>query len=235
MKMQGTPQRHLQPGEDFDWQEYELEYWRKRGMKLGGRKNLQYLQYFQVPKEYKDQTIIDIGCGPFGGVLPFLKAGRRIVVEPLYKNYCNEGFWKANPEIEVCACFAEQMDLTDSSVHAAFACNSLDHGESILHALHEVARVLVAGGRFFLHVHCRSRRQLNEGHRQSFGPGSLLVMARDAGLICKRWQVYHRDPINGQYKAFIGKFQKPVKPISPASWWEKTRLRLEGLLRRPSK
>lgn len=231
MEIQGTPQRDLQSEKGFDWKEYELEYWRKTGMKLGGGKNLRYLEYFRAPKEYNEQTVADIGCGPFGGVLPFLKACRRIAVEPLYEKYREQGFWKAETEIEVCSSFAEEMSLKTSSVDVIFACNSLDHGESILDALQEVSRVLTEKGRFFLHIHCRSPKQLNEGHRQSFGPADVLLMARKVGLFCNWWQIYRRDPVNGSYKAFIGEFQKAVGPTNPPTWWEKTKFLLEASLK----
>lgn len=231
MEIQGTPQRNLEQDPGFDWTEYELGYWRLKGMQVGGDKNLQYLQCLHSPKEFPGEVVVDIGCGPFGGVLPYVKAQKRIAVEPLYEKYREENLWKAEAGIEVRACFAEEMDLASDSVNVVFACNSLDHGESILDALREVARILIPGGRFFLHVHCRTKQQLNKGHRQAFGPADLLLMARQAGLEPVRWDVYERDPVEGKYKAFIGDFRKAVHPPQPMGWWERVSLRIRCRLR----
>ncbi|MHC4396276.1 MAG: methyltransferase domain-containing protein [Planctomycetota bacterium] len=231
MHCQGTPQKQLKPEGGFDWREYELEYWKKTGTGIGADKNIRYLEYFGAPKEYKEKTVVEIGPGPFGGVLPFLNAKRRIAVEPLYDQYVSEGLWKPGPEIKVLKCFAEAMDLSRFSVDVLFACNSLDHGESIKEAIKEVSKVLVETGYLFLHVHCRKRKQLNNGHRQAFGPANLLLMAREVGLFCNWWQIYHRDPVNGSYKAFIGEFQKAVGPTNAPTWWEKTKFLLEASLK----
>jgi len=49
---------------------HEIKYWKRKGLEKGKEIYVNYQKLFELEKyDFKSKKIIDIGCGPFGGVL----------------------------------------------------------------------------------------------------------------------------------------------------------------------
>lgn len=142
---------------------YEMSYWRKVHNEevpspLSEYKGL--ADWFEV----RGNSLLEIGAGAFGGLLPMLEAERKVAVDPLYDKLSEEGLLTGIlHNIELVPLEFEEYE-TEEKFEAIISVNSLDHRESDFTALRKIRKMLVPGGRFYLYVHLRTKDQLNVGH-----------------------------------------------------------------------
>lgn len=99
---------------------------------------------------FRDQAIVDVGCGPVG-VGYFVSAKRRVGVDPLAGEYARwNGYW--GEPIELIEAEGEKLPLRSESFDAAFCVNCLDHTFDPGKILQEIGRILKPGGMLILHV-----------------------------------------------------------------------------------
>jgi len=176
------------------YQEYELTYWRHKGLKLGSGGNKKGLKLYldkineaqRLPES--SEVAMDVGCGPFGGISLIYPARRWILVDGL--NHIYKDMVKRNLSFEYLDCHSENILADDEIVDIVFCTNALDHTVDRQQTLREIYRVLKPGGIFALCTHCRTIEMLNEGHRQSFTPSELEVDIYGAGFIECNYIVY---------------------------------------------
>jgi len=154
--------------------EMELAYWKK----ITGTNYATYhearLGYYlwQFGNCNMPKSVLEIGTGPFGGVLPQVGAAapyipmRLLGIDPLYSAYEKAGLLKRWPGIEYLEGYFEDFQ-TDERFDAIFAIDSLDHGEMGTHLLPKIIGLLNPGGRLYLHLHFRPKELLNAIHDHS--------------------------------------------------------------------
>ena len=144
---------------------HELKYWNKNGLKKGDGIYLNYLKVFDLNKyDFDNKVIADIGCGPFGGIFSCLKNDTSILIpmDILAKEY-NKDINICDKEILYCD-FNKKIDLEDGYCDYVICTNAIDHIDSVSHGFDEIYRILKVGGRAFIHVHLRTKDQLNKAH-----------------------------------------------------------------------
>lgn len=158
-------------------EEYELEYWTKNGLKKGRKYfdtlHLNRLDVFNMLYEIPlvSNIALELGPGPFGGMSSVYTAEKWYLLDPLNDIYStmvdredSKGYLRA---------YCENIPLDNRSVDIIFSCNSLDHADDYPICIEESFRVLKNGGLFCLTVDCRTKDQLNVGHRHSFSADEI--------------------------------------------------------------
>lgn len=185
------------------YQQYELLYWKGRGLKLGLVKNKKqlrkYLEKINEARQLPDSSklAMDVGCGPFGGMSLFYPSKRWLLVDGL--NHVYKNMVKRNPDFEYLTCYGEDIPVKDGVVDIVFSTNALDHSNNRLKTEREIYRTLKPGGIFALCVHCRTPEQLNEGHQQAFTPAELVSEIYAVGFTKCDYTVYEEG-----YTTFAG-------------------------------
>jgi len=174
----------------------ELAYWKNTDLAYHRAKNVIYMWAFGHYKQ--PQSILEIGCGPLGGILPFFLAHRldpdaqprRVGVDPLIEEYWALGNLPSGPEY-ISAHFEEWQ--TEERFDAIFAIDALDHGEMGLALLPKIESLLNPGGRFYLHLHFRPDARLNEIHDHKMTVEDLDYWLSRTNLVELRRDWYPRD------------------------------------------
>jgi SAM-dependent methyltransferase len=194
----------------------EIHYWKVAAIRKRPLYDFAYFRANEIMKIFYElngfeeldngQRVVDIGPGPCGGVLDVLDAKEKWAVEPGFEEYKKNNIWMAkSTDLTVRNTTAEDMsDVPEDYFDSVFAINSIDHGDDIRCCFDNVYRVLKAGGRFFLHVHCRRQGELNPLHRQSFSENVLKQMLEESGFTIYTYRFYDEDPLSSTYNTFIG-------------------------------
>ena len=143
---------------------HELKYWNKNGLRKGDGIYVNYFKVFKLDKyNFDNKVVADIGCGPFGGIFSCLKNG---VAELIPMDILSEEYKEMNvfdKEIQYCD-LNNRVPLDDNYCDYVVCTNAIDHIDSVAHGFDEVYRILGSGGRAFIHVHMRTKDQLNKAH-----------------------------------------------------------------------
>lgn len=107
-------------------------------------------RFRNVRLDFSGQTVIDVGCGPWGGFLPFVTAKTKIGLEPLAQEF--RSLYPINPDIIMLPAMAENIPLLTESVATVYCVNMLDHTMRPYQALAEIYRILRVGGYLALSV-----------------------------------------------------------------------------------
>lgn len=158
-------------------EEYELEYWTKNGLKKGRKYfdtlHLNRLDVFNMLYEIPPMSDIalELGPGPFGGMSSVYTAEKWYLLDPLNDVYSTM-VDRDDSKVYLRA-YCENIPLDNGSVDIIFSCNSLDHADNYPICIEESFRILKKGGLFCLTVDCRTKDQLNVGHRHSFSADEI--------------------------------------------------------------
>jgi ubiquinone/menaquinone biosynthesis C-methylase UbiE len=143
---------------------HELKYWNKNGLQKGEGIYLKYFDAFDLGQyDFDSKVVVDLGCGPFGGIFSCLKNDNSklipmdILAEEYNKmNVCDQ---------EILSCdLNDKISLDDSSCDYVICTNAIDHIDSVSHGFDEIYRILKVGATAFIHVHLRTKEQLNKAH-----------------------------------------------------------------------
>ena len=142
----------------YQWQKtqinHELDYWNNKykQSKLDGlnlRENYFFFtsnRFEKLKLDFADSTVVDIGCGPDGGLLPFVKARLKIGIDALANEYVKS--YPIRNDILMIPSMAENIPLLSESIGACYCINALDHVMRPYKVLDEIYRVLKKGGYF---------------------------------------------------------------------------------------
>lgn len=147
----------------FRWQkfqvEHELDFWNNNFKydTLNGFSTFREKYFFRnkskfenIKLDFPDSIVIDIGCGPDGGFLPFVKAKVKIGLDPLAKEYTRN--YRVADDILMISSMAEDIPLLANSIDVCYCINALDHVMKPYAVLEEIYRILKKGGYFAFSV-----------------------------------------------------------------------------------
>jgi len=157
--------------------QHELSFWRREGareMPEHRRTLLAYMEWFGVRAA---DSVLEVGIGPGGGIIPHLPARRKVALDPLISEYVKDCGLILLPGIEYATSRFEDWQ-TEETFDAIVSTNTIDHGELGFHIMPRFRSLLKPGGRLYLHVHLRPEELLNTGHDHS-----LTVEQLDEALI----------------------------------------------------
>lgn len=97
-------------------------------------------KFNNVKLDFPSGTILDIGCGPDAGFLPFAIAKLKIGLDPLAREYSKN--YKVDDDILMIHSIAEEIPLLSESIDACYCINALDHMMRPQQVLTEIYRIL---------------------------------------------------------------------------------------------
>jgi Methyltransferase domain len=149
---------------------------------------------FPLPDSAK--SVLEIGVGPQGGLLPFIRSQRKVGIDPLFSAYAQIGF-RRPIGVECVEAYFESWESAET-FEAIVCTNALDHGEMGFHTLPAITAHMAPGGRFFLHVHLRPSELLNTGHDHSLTVAQLDAELANLPLRELKRDFFEKD-VDGHY------------------------------------
>lgn len=189
------------------YQKYELAYWNGTGKRKGREGNKKELREYldKINSIYKlpqsPESAMDVGCGPYGGISLVYNAKHWTLIDVLNEVYKN--MVKRNSRFKYLSCPGEALPIKDNLFDVIFSTNALDHTKDRMKCEKEIYRTLKSDGIFALVVHCRTRNQLNEGHKQVLTSGLLIEELSLIGFLNIGHIMYQT-----KYNTFAGVFKK---------------------------
>lgn len=189
------------------YQKYELAYWNGTGKKRGREGNKKEMEEYlskinsicELPEN--PETAMDIGCGPYGGMSLVYDAKQWTLVDILNDVY--KDMVERDSRFSYLSRPGENIPVISNSFDIIFSTNALDHTEDRIACEKETYRTLKPNGIFALIVHCRTKEQLNEGHKQVLTSELLVKELYLIGLLPVDYLMYQT-----KYKTFAGVFKK---------------------------
>lgn len=97
-------------------------------------------KFRDIRLDFPDGIVVDIGCGPDCGFLPFTQAKYKIGVDPLAKEYAKKYVFDSG--IIMVDSMAEKIPLISETVDACYCINTLDHVMRPYRVLEEIYRIM---------------------------------------------------------------------------------------------
>jgi cyclopropane fatty-acyl-phospholipid synthase-like methyltransferase len=150
--------------------------------------------------------VLEIGTGPFGGVLPLIQAVRKVGIDPLCSEYRKLKTLEELPGIEYVEAYFEEW-RTEDRFDTVIAIDALDHGEMGFHLLPRIFDLLRSGGRLYLHVHFRPPDYLNLIHDH---PMTEKDLDRFLGAFAEEKRQFYEHDVGGDFcRALVGVWRRP--------------------------
>ncbi len=187
----------------------ELQYWQQADLPSHRAKLSLYLWAFGFYRN--PASVLEIGCGPLGGVLPLItRAQRRVAVDPLCEAYREAGMLPLDSGIEFISEHFEEWKSSEK-FDAIFAADALDHGEMGFFLMPRFAEMLTPGGRLYVHVNMRPAERLNALHDHPLTIGNLDAALAHSKLVELRRDIYPND-VDGAYEcpSLVGVWERPA-------------------------
>lgn len=188
----------------------ELKFWYTADMEYQLNKMKEYLKVFGVTDETHFTDVLEIGCGPHLGLLPFLNSKIKVGIDPLIDAYQATGLLdrEVAKNYSLFSVRYEDWD-TAHKYNAIFCADALDHGEMGFQLVPKIAGMLASKGRFYLHVHLRPKDYINLIHDHQLTQEQLDIQLSSLNLIEVERKLYEND-IDGQFcQALVGIWEKP--------------------------
>lgn len=109
----------------------------------------------------KGKRVLDLGCGPHGGLIGF-KDCDRYGVDHLIDEYVGIGYPLAEHQIKYYQAKSESLPFPDRFFDVVVCVNALDHVDSLQKTIKEISRVLKGGGIFRGQINFHSRPTVTE-------------------------------------------------------------------------
>jgi ubiquinone/menaquinone biosynthesis C-methylase UbiE len=139
----------------------------------------EWLQVLEFFKPFLDQTgkvVVEIGCGPTGGILKFMKARLRVGIEPLANQFLHKGFELIKEtEIIYLNSYGEEVPLVNEFADIVTCIHSLGHAQNPYPVLEEAHRILKTGGELWVMDLIRTFDQCTKDHPFKFEKDGLMA------------------------------------------------------------
>lgn len=179
-----------------------MEYWIKNGLKKGKKyfdvlhseRLIMFNNLHKLPLMPK--TSLELGPGPFGGMSSVYETEKWYLLDPLNDTY--SAMVDRDDDKVYLQAYCEDIPLDDKSIDIIFSCNALDHADDYPICIDESVRVLKNGGLFCLVVDCRTKEQLNIGHRHSFSPDEI-----ERKFVSRGFKIMSKVEVTRESKSYL--------------------------------
>lgn len=116
---------------------------------------------FLNDSSFVGQKIIDIGCGPNGGLFGFLGCSK-YGIDHLLDSYRDIGYPLDQHDINYYQMKSESIEFEAGFFNTAICVNALDHVDNLDKTISEISRVLAKGGKFIGQLNFRKEPTVTE-------------------------------------------------------------------------
>jgi len=161
------------------------------------------MNLFDLPST---EVSADIGSGPRCGIFQSYTSDIMYAVDPLWRSYKKENLHNVPSGVETVLGDAEIFSLPRSA-NLIVSINALDHSGSLAKSVDNIMSNVLPGGLFCLHIHMRTKKQLNKGHK-------MLITEPEIDDIFSQWEIvdktiYEKCPIEDKpYKSYVAVVRK---------------------------
>ncbi len=168
------------------------------------------LDFFRSELDQSAKTVIEIGCGPTGGLLKFIRARRLIGVEPLANRFLEKGFEEiVRGEILYLDTVGEHIPLVNGFADTVCCMHSLGHIQEPRLVLDEIDRLLTVGGQLWIMDILRAAEQVTIDHPFALSGDDILDWLTSRGYRPVRTDFDRRYQENDfDLPLFYGIFEK---------------------------
>ena len=188
----------------------ELKYWLscdRRETETGLR--AEYIKAFGLDKtNLSRHAVLEVGTGPFMGLLAALKCDLKVGVDCLYDAYWKLGIIDDLPDVRRIAEPFEHWETNDQ-FDIIVTTNALDHGEMGFYLIVKMWRMLKRGGCLYIHVHLRPPELLNLIHDHCLTEAQLDRQLANTDLVEISRVIYPKDVTGNFCKTLVGVWLKP--------------------------
>lgn len=185
--------------------DYEIKYWKAHKGEPYNRCRVMLDLFGDVTKSSRG-IVADVGCGPRCGVFHLYRSEIMYGVDPLWKSYNKEGLSSIPIGVETITGYAESFRLPQLA-NVIFSINALDHSGSLSESIDNIEDNLLPGGLFCMHIHMRTKKQLNKGHKMLVNEQQIDDMLGSFEVVDKR--IYDKCPIEGKpYQSYVTTVKK---------------------------
>lgn len=182
----------------------ELAFWSEKAAEEGELGNDHY-RYFYTEffglsvDDYRDKSILDIGCGPRGSLEWAEQASERVGLDSLVDEYRSLGIDRH--KMRYIAATVEAIPYAAKRFDFVTCFNALDHVDDLLTALNEIHRVLQKDGTFLLIVEANHEPTVTEPVAIS---ESDLQSLLELGFDIRSWRTWPVPEDHNLYAAMRG-------------------------------
>lgn len=166
--------------------DYELKYWNAHKHEKNTRAPI--MKSLFIDENVEGTVAADIGCGPRCGVFNELNFSVMYAVDPLWPEYKRDKIIREVPGVTLLTNTAESFTLSEKA-DVIFSFNALDHSGSLEKSFHNIMSNLSEDGKFYFHIHLRTKPQLNFGHR-------MLITEKDIDNILKPYTILSKKVLD---------------------------------------
>jgi hypothetical protein len=188
----------------------ELKYWVTRGADAEAPRRDRYIELFGLDGvDLSRHDILEVGTGPYWGMLPRLNGAYMCGVDPLYDAYYAMGMLADRNGIAQVSEPFEHWD-TNRQFDLILTANALDHGEMGFYLIVKMWRMLKLGGRLCIHVHLRPPDLVNLLHDHRLTEEQLKRHLANTDLRPLSYRVYPSDVVDGwRCPTLVAVWEKP--------------------------
>ena len=110
---------------------------------------------------FKGKKVLDLGCGPHGGLIGF-KNCEKYGVDHLIEKYKKIGYPLDKHGIKYYQAKSEKLPFPDAYFDVVLCVNALDHVDSLKKTIEELSRVLKKGGKFISQINFHDKPRITE-------------------------------------------------------------------------
>lgn len=170
----------------------QIEWFRKMDLRAAQRRYESVVDMFPVLNGRFDIAVVDIGCGPYGGVHLVRPYTIAVGVDPLWSIYDRKQCPERITRVVGHACEWH----CDNTFDIVLSVNALQYEASVLSFFGASKRHLRSGGKLLLHLPCRRPDQVSRAHPFTHEPHLLSrVLQDDDDWIVERSEVHRQDPL----------------------------------------
>ena len=183
------------------WLDPEVRYWSEAGFEQGVARYERYLDLFSLaPDSLRGQWVLDLGCGPFGGMFSVLEGVSRACAVDIRAQKYNA--WGLSPVPIIAPDLRGKCDVTPGSIDAAFCLNIFGQTQAPMAVATELARAVRQGGLLYFFARITPPTKQVPGFRIQdlgkwfgFPPVARRRPRRPSPFsLCWRWGWFGRGP-----------------------------------------
>lgn len=179
---------------------FELQYWTAHKDKKYDRGS-KILSLFPIDYD-KTSVVADVGCGPKCGIFSARKFHTMYAIDPLWTDYENNKLTLIPSRVELIETTADSFK-TNTLCDLIVSANALDHSGDLEKSIENIVSNLVYNGLFAMHVHMRTKYQLNKGHKMVITEEQIDEIFSDLGLEILHKKIYDECPLeNKEYTTY---------------------------------